>query len=83
MEFFKTHWSKTPTAVRKPIVTLIGGIVIIAGIAMLALPGPGWATIFLGLAILATEFARAHKLKMFLINKFKQAAQAAKEKFNH
>ena len=32
-----------------------------AGIAMLALPGPGWLTIAAGLAILATEFVWARR----------------------
>jgi uncharacterized protein (TIGR02611 family) len=36
--------------------------VIIAGIVMLAAPGPGWLVIFLGLAVLATEFAWAESL---------------------
>jgi len=39
----------------------IGGVVVAAGIVMLALPGPGWATIFLGLVILASEFAWARR----------------------
>jgi len=33
-----------------------GFFLIIAGIAMLALPGPGWAAIALGLALLAPHF---------------------------
>ena len=37
-------------------------VLLIAGIAMLALPGPGWVTIFGGLALLATEFAWARRL---------------------
>lgn len=82
MDFLKHRWSKTPATVRKPLVTLIGGVIIIAGIAMLALPGPGWATIFLGLAILATEFAAANRLKLSLINKFKQAAEATKKRLS-
>jgi hypothetical protein len=44
---------------RKIIVAVIGMTVILAGVAMLVLPGPGWLTIFGGLAILATEFAWA------------------------
>lgn len=44
---------------RKFVVGITGGTVIIAGIAMLLLPGPGWLTIFAGLGILATEFAWA------------------------
>ncbi|MBB4071442.1 TIGR02611 family protein [Canibacter oris] len=40
--------------------------VIIAGILMLVLPGPGWLTIFLGLAILGSEFAWARRLLAWL-----------------
>jgi uncharacterized protein (TIGR02611 family) len=39
----------------------IGIVVLGAGIAMLALPGPGWATIFIGLLILGSEFAWARR----------------------
>ncbi len=37
----------------------VGATVLLAGVAMLVLPGPGWAAIFVGFAILATEFAWA------------------------
>ena len=37
-------------------VLTIGFAIICAGIAMLVLPGPGWAAIFVGLAVLSTEF---------------------------
>ena len=39
-----------------------GGALLVAGIVMLVLPGPGWLTIFGGLAILAGEFLWARKL---------------------
>jgi uncharacterized protein (TIGR02611 family) len=42
-------------------VLTVGGMVVAAGLAMLALPGPGWATIFIGLMILASEFAWARR----------------------
>lgn len=48
--------------VRKIVVGVIGGTVIVAGIAMLLLPGPGWVTIAVGLGILATEFAWAARV---------------------
>ena len=54
----------------------IGVTVLAAGIAMLVLPGPGWVAIFLGFAILATEFAWAQTA----LHKAKQAAQRAKDK---
>ena len=41
----------------------IGGVaLIIAGTAMLVLPGPGLVAIFAGLALLATEFEAARKV---------------------
>jgi len=39
-----------------------GFLMLAAGIAMIALPGPGWLTIFAALAILAGEFLWARKL---------------------
>ena len=50
----------------KVTVAIIGGVVILAGIAMLVLPGPGWLTIFLGLAILGTEFPWARRILSWL-----------------
>jgi uncharacterized protein (TIGR02611 family) len=44
-------------------VILVGQVAALAaGVAMLVLPGPGWAAIFVGFAILATEFAWARRL---------------------
>lgn len=48
-----------------------GWAVVIAGVAMLALPGPGWATIFLGFAILATEYTSARQVRDWFIAKLK------------
>lgn len=46
----------------KRLVVLTAGLAVLgAGIAMLALPGPGMVVIILGLAILATEFAWAER----------------------
>lgn len=39
-------------------IAIAGGVTIAAGVAMLALPGPGILTIVLGLAILSQEFER-------------------------
>lgn len=70
-----------PAPLRKTLVLVAGTVVLISGIIMLAIPGPGWATIFLALAIFATEFAIANRAKRSLIKRFKQAAQAAKQHF--
>ncbi|HVQ86692.1 MAG TPA: TIGR02611 family protein [Actinomycetes bacterium] len=59
------------------VATFVGGAILLAGLAMLALPGPGWAAIFLGLAVLATEYAWAHRLLRFSKDKAQGAASAA------
>jgi len=46
---------------RKLVVAVVGGGVVLAGIAMLVLPGPAILVIPLGLAILATEFLWAKR----------------------
>jgi|GEM_PF-409674 uncharacterized protein (TIGR02611 family) len=42
-------------------VLVLGGAVMLAGLAMLVLPGPGVLIVIVGLAILATEFAWAER----------------------
>jgi hypothetical protein len=44
---------------RRALVTVIGGAVIGAGVAMLVLPGPGLVTIAVGLGVLGREYAWA------------------------
>jgi uncharacterized protein (TIGR02611 family) len=48
---------------RKTLIGIVGGIVLLAGIAMIALPGPAFIVIPAGLAILATEFEWAQRVK--------------------
>jgi uncharacterized protein (TIGR02611 family) len=47
---------------------------------LLILPGPGWALIFLGLAILATEYVWARRLLEKAKEKFGQAKDAVLRK---
>ena len=47
---------------RRLAVTVIGSTVLLLGIALLALPGPAFIVIPIGLAILGTEFVWAAKL---------------------
>lgn len=55
-----TNWQKLPSPIRKPIILILGGILIIASLLTGWLPGPGGIPLFLlGIAILATEFERA------------------------
>jgi tellurite resistance protein TerC len=44
---------------RRIVISVVGGTVLLIGIAMLVLPGPGLIVIPLGLAILGAEYAWA------------------------
>lgn len=47
------------------LVAVLGGIIAVGGLMLVPLPGPGWLIVFLGLAILGTEFAWAKRLAVF------------------
>ncbi|MBD7919786.1 hypothetical protein H9657_16060 [Cellulomonas sp. Sa3CUA2] len=62
------RWERTraqidllPRPVRVVAVSVVGGTVLLTGVAMLVLPGPGILAILAGLALLATEFAWARR----------------------
>ncbi|MDO8433763.1 MAG: PGPGW domain-containing protein [Candidatus Binatus sp.] len=57
------------------ITAVVGSTLLIVGVAMLALPGPGWIVIFFGLTILSAEFLWAR----LLLRRLKQAGQKASD----
>jgi uncharacterized protein (TIGR02611 family) len=64
---------------RQVTVFFVGGLTLIIGLAMLALPGPAIVFIPLGLAILATEFRWARKwlslVRQWFGRRFKKSHQ--------
>lgn len=60
---------------RRVAVAIVGGAVLVAGLAMMVLPGPGVLVIIAGLGILATEFVWARKA----LDLAKERAARAKE----
>jgi len=50
------HRNRALSAVTKVVVTLVGSVVLAAGVVMMVTPGPGLLGIVGGLAILATEW---------------------------
>lgn len=44
------------------VVGVLGTVVVIVGLILVPFPGPGWAIVFVGIAIWASEFDWAHKL---------------------
>ena len=71
---FKVVWRFIRTSGKRIAVTIVGSAVLVAGIAMLVLPGPGLLVIIAGLAILATEYVWAQRL----LAKAKEKAEQAK-----
>lgn len=57
---------------------LFGFLVVLAGLAMLVLPGPGLLVIALGLGILALEFAWAERLLERTVDRMEDAANTVK-----
>jgi uncharacterized protein (TIGR02611 family) len=53
-------------------VTLLGTAVIITGIILLPLPGPGWLIIFIGLAILSLEYVWARHLLRYAMRQVRR-----------
>jgi uncharacterized protein (TIGR02611 family) len=78
MRKLREIWRDMPSIIRKPLVLIAGIAIILAGLAMLVLPGPGWVAIFLGFAILATEFAFAEKIRDWLVVQLKLLFGAAR-----
>ncbi|MGW2085398.1 TIGR02611 family protein [Streptomyces sp. NPDC001880] len=58
-------------------VFVVGFAVVVAGVIMLPLPGPGWVVIFGGMAIWATEFVWAQLVLRWTRRKVTEAAQRA------
>ena len=49
----------------RTVVGLLGALVVLLGLVLVPLPGPGWLVVFLGLAVLGSEFHWARRLQRF------------------
>ena len=75
------HLSSHSTARRaRALITIAGVIVILAGVAMLVLPGPGLLTIVLGLMILGAEFEFARRWVQRIKMRTRQALDYARRR---
>lgn len=62
---------KSMQQAKRLVIAVIGFTILMAGIAMIVLPGPAIIVIPVGLGILATEFIWARRLLKVLKHKFK------------
>lgn len=44
------------------LIAMLGSAIVVAGLILVPLPGPGWLIVFIGLGILGTEFHWARRL---------------------
>ena len=61
---FRTRlgWDLLPRTLRRAVVGVIGGTIVLIGVALIILPGPAFIVIPLGLLVLGSEFAWARRL---------------------
>lgn len=50
----------------KVLIGIVGGLVVVIGLVLVPLPGPGWLVVFIGLTILASEFHFFHRIITWL-----------------
>jgi uncharacterized protein (TIGR02611 family) len=62
-------------------VTIAGGVLVLVGVVMLVLPGPGILVIIAGLAILATEYIWAQRALNYAKREASQTGQKARRVF--
>lgn len=61
-------------------VSIVGFVIVLAGVAMLVLPGPGILVVIAGLAVLATEYVWAQRALELAREKAKAAAAKARSR---
>jgi uncharacterized protein (TIGR02611 family) len=61
--FFSRH--RTLDLTYRIVIGVLGTAIVLGGIVLIPLPGPGWLIVFAGLALLATEFEWAGRLLDF------------------
>jgi uncharacterized protein (TIGR02611 family) len=54
---------RSSNVVYRSVVGALGGILVLGGLLLVPLPGPGWLIVLLGLAVLASEFSWAARLQ--------------------
>ena len=47
-------------------VGVLGALIVVVGLILVPLPGPGWLIVFVGVAVLGTEFPAAHRITQWV-----------------
>src|SRR3954469_563716 len=57
--------------------TVLAFVILLGGLALVPLPGPGWAIVFVGLGMLALEFKWAERLGENILDRLHEAKERA------
>ena len=57
---------------------ILAFVIVLGGLALVPLPGPGWAIVFIGLGMLALEFEWAERLMEKILNRLEAAQESAR-----
>lgn len=80
VERWLRSWKRLPHPIRWIVVASVGSTLVVVGIVLLVLPGPGIPMIIAGLAVLATEFAWAQAALGHMRRHGSKAAVAVKNR---
>ncbi len=61
----RVHGMPAGVLVWRIVIAVVGALLVGVGLLLIPLPGPGWAIVFVGLAVWATEFVWAQRLLVF------------------
>ena len=79
MSRFGSVWARAPRRLRQTIVGVLGGTIVLLGLALIVLPGPFTLPLLvLGFAILGTEFAWAARALERVKDGVERGASAAR-----
>jgi len=81
VSFQRRLWSSTPVRIRRIIVAVVGGTLVLLGAALVVLPGPfTMPLVIAGLVVLSSEFAFAERLLVKSRAKLQSAMKAVRRK---
>ncbi len=79
MQHVKKHWYKLPDTIRRVLVFIVGAALIITAGLIGPIPGPGGSIVFLlGIAVLASEFTWAERLRDQIFAWYKKSIELIK-----
>ena len=65
---------------RRLAVAVLGGLVVLVGLLLVPLPGPGWAVVVLGLSFLGREFPWAARLSTWARGRVREAVRRVRRR---